>query len=181
MARRDRRRGDRRTHGRGGGDDTGGSRSWGPAGESAPRDRAQTVHDFAFGIGIFIVAAIFVVTFVPGVTTPYATGITETEQERAESVARTVVANVSDGPGGTANATRLETLFDHDWGEPELQHRLGLPADASLNMTVREAAPDGEVVEDYRLGSAYRNQSAATVVRVFRVGDQPRRLEVRVW
>jgi hypothetical protein len=144
------------------------------------RDRGQTVQDFAFGIGIFVVAAAFVVSFVPGVTTPYATGITETEQEQAEAVARTLMGNVSDAPG-EANATRLETFFEHDWDEPELQHRLGLPAGAGVNVTLREPGSDGEVVDAYRLGEPYTNRSAATVSRVVRVEDDIRRLEVRVW
>jgi hypothetical protein len=148
--------------------------------DARPRDRAQTVHDFAFGIGIFVVAAVFVVAFVPGVTTPYATGITETEQEQAEAVARTLMGNVSDAPG-EANATRLETFFEHDWDEPELQHRLGLPADAGLNVTLREPGPGGEVVNAYRLGEPYENRSASTVARVLRVDGEIRRLEVRVW
>lgn len=150
------------------------------AGNDRRRDRGQTVQDFAFGIGIFVVAAAFVVSFVPGVTTPYATGITETEQEQAEAVARTLMGNVSDAPG-EANATRLETFFEHDWDEPGLQHRLGLPTGTGLNVTLREPGPGGEVVNAYRLGEPYTNRSAATVARVVRVEGEIRRLEVRVW
>lgn len=146
------------------------------------RDRAQTVQDFAFGISVFLLAAIFVVAFVPGVTTPYATGITETEQERSEAVARTLVANFTTGDGtGELNLTRTRAFFTHDWEEPELQYRLGLPADASVNATLREPGSAGEIVSGYRLGDAYQGQSGATAVRVVRIDDEVFRLEVRSW
>jgi hypothetical protein len=148
----------------------------------AADDRAQTVHDYAFGVSIFLLAAVFVVAFVPGVTTPYATGITETEQEHSEAVARTLVANFStDGKTSDLNRSRMRAFFTRDWDEPELQFRLGLPADAGVNVTLREPTLNSDVVSDFQVGKRYRGRSAATTVRVVTIDDEVYRLEVRAW
>lgn len=148
--------------------------------------RGQTTHDFAFGISIFLVATMFVVTFVPNVTTPYTTGITEVEQEHAQGATRVLMVNLSTTGESTAlNVTRTDAFFARSWGEPELERRLGLPDTAGVNVTLREPSVDGVTLESagrhYAVGDDYRSQSAATAVRVVTYGGEPYRLEVRVW
>lgn len=146
------------------------------------RERAQTTQDFAFGISIFVLAAVFVVTFVPNVTTPFATGITEVEQERAQTAARLVVADLSVAEGSTKlNATRTDAFFTRSWTDGELERELGLPSTASVNVTLRESAAPGDIVAGYGVGDTYREQAGATTVRIVEYDGTAYRLEVRVW
>jgi hypothetical protein len=152
-----------------------------------PRDRGQTTHDFALGISVFLVASLFVVSFIPGVTAPYTEGISEVEQEHARTVASTLVANLSTGTSPTTLDDEATTaFFSTDWGETGLQKRFGLRNATSLNVTLRGLEEDDGVLTSCGgdrcvVGSRYRDQSAATVVRLVRFHGQPYRMEVRVW
>jgi hypothetical protein len=158
-----------------------GRAGWGRSEADAGRSRAQTTQDFAFGISIFVLAAVFVVTFVPNVTTPFATGITEVEQERSQTVSRLLVANFSDDGTPELNGSRTDAFFTRSWGDGELERRLGLPRTAALNVTLRESEPSGDVVMGYAVGDAYRQQAGSTSVRIVSYDDTVYRLEVRVW
>ena len=145
-------------------------------------ERGQTTHDFAIGISIFLLTAVFVVTFVPNVTTPFATGITEIEQEQSQSAARVLVSNLSTTDASTAlNTSRTDAFFDRSWGEGEFETWLGLPSTAKVNVTVRESSGDGTIVPELTTGDIYRGEAGATSVRIVTYNDQPYRLEVRVW
>ena len=154
---------------------------WGRDDGAEGRSRAQTTQDFAFGISIFVLGAVFVVTFVPNVTTPFATGITEVEQERSQTVSRLLVANFSDDGSPALNTSRTDAFFTHSWGDGELERRLGLPSTAKLNITMRRSEPSGDVVMGYAVGDTYRQQAGATSVRLVSYDDTVYRLEVRVW
>ena len=119
--------------------------------------RGQTTHDFALGISVFILASVFVLTFVPSVTAPYTEGVSEVEQEHARTVSRVLVGNLSTAESPTTfDDDRTVDFFTSDWGETGLQER-------------------------FAVGSVYRDQSVATTVRLVRYDDQPFRMEVRVW
>ncbi|MFC7229826.1 hypothetical protein N0B31_20675 [Salinirubellus salinus] len=164
-------------------DERSGRAAWGrtDAAEDGGRSRAQTTQDFAFGISIFVLAAVFVVTFVPDVTTPFATGITEVEQERSQTASRLLVGNVSDDGTPELNTSRTDAFFDRSWADGELERALGLPRTASVNVTMRTADPPGDIVMDHAIGDAYRQQAGATSVRIVSYDDTVYRLEVRVW
>lgn len=155
---------------------------WGrPPTRDTGRSRAQTTQDFAFGISIFVLAAVFVVTFVPDVTTPFATGITEVEQERSQTVSRLLVANFSDDGTPELNTSRIDAFFTRSWADGELERAVGVPQSANVNVTLRESASPGDVVMGYAAGDTYRQQAGSTSVRIVSYDDTVYRLEVRVW
>lgn len=146
------------------------------------RERGQLTHDFAVGISIFLLTAAFVLSFVPSVTTPFATGITEVEQERSQTVGRLLVGNLSASDGSTVlNVSRTNAFFDRSWGDGELQQRFGLPSTTRVNVTFRQPSGDGDIVPELTTGDSYRGQAGATTVRLVSYNDQIYRLEVRVW
>jgi hypothetical protein len=147
----------------------------------AGRSRAQTTQDFAFGISIFVLAAVFVVTFVPDVTTPFATGITEVEQERSQTVSRLLVANFSDDGTPELNTSRTDAFFTRSWADGELERTVGVPQSANVNVTLRESESPSDVVMGYAVGDTYRQQAGSTSVRIVSYDDTVYRLEVRVW
>jgi hypothetical protein len=150
-------------------------------------ERGQTTHDFALGISVFLVASLFVVSFVPGVTAPHTEGVSEAEQEHARAVAGTLVANLSTGESPTTldDAATVD-FFTTDWGETGLQERFALRNATNLNVTLRGLEEGDGVLtscggDRCAVGPRYRDQSAATTVRLVRFDGQPYRLEVRVW
>jgi hypothetical protein len=152
-----------------------------------PADRGQTTHDFALGISVFLVASLFVVSFVPGVTAPHTDGITEPEQEYARTVSGTLVSNLSTGESPTTldDAATID-FFTTDWGETGLQSRFALRNTTRLNVTLRGLGEGDGVLtscggDRCAVGPRYRDQSAATAVRLVRFDGEPYRLEVRVW
>jgi hypothetical protein len=145
-----------------------------------PANRGQTTHDFAIGISVFLLATVFVITFVTSMTTPYSSGITETEQEYAQSAARQLMTNFTTESDPTAlNATKTTDFFTRTWGPHGLERRLGLPDTSSVNVVLREPGDDGAV--GYETGATYRSQTAATAVRLGQLNGKAVRLEVRVW
>lgn len=150
-------------------------------------DRGQTTHDFALGISVFVLASVVVLTFVPSVTAPYTEGVSEVEQEHARTVSRALMANLSTAESPTTlDDDRTVAFFTTDWGETGLQARFGLRNATSVNVTLRGLEEDDGVLTSCdgarcAVGSAYRDQSAATTVRLVRYDDQPFRMEVRVW
>jgi hypothetical protein len=153
-----------------------------PAGE-----RGQTTHDFALGISVFLVASLFAISFVPGVTAPYTEGVSEVEQEHARTVSGTLVSNLSTGESPTTlDDAETVAFFTTGWGETGLQERFALRNSTNLNVTLRGLEEDDGVLtscggDRCAVGPRYRDQSAATAVRLVRFDDQPYRLEVRVW
>ena len=150
-------------------------------------DRGQTTHDFALGISVFLVAALFVVSAVPGVTAPYTEGVSEAEQEHARTVSATLVSDLSTGESPTTlDDAATVAFFTTDWGETGLQERFALRDVTNVNVTLRGLDEDDGVLtacvgDRCAAGPRYRDQSAATVVRLVRFDGQARRLEVRVW
>ncbi|MEF8843508.1 MAG: hypothetical protein V5A62_18095 [Haloarculaceae archaeon] len=151
--------------------------------------RGQTTHDFALGISVFLVASLFAISFVPGVTAPYTEGVSEVEQEYARAVSGTLVSNLSTGESPTTlDDAETVAFFDPPtpWGETGLQKRFALRNSTKLNVTLRGLEEDDGVLtscggDRCAVGPRYRDQSAATVVRLVRFDGQPYRLEVRVW
>lgn len=154
--------------------------------------RGQTQQDYLIGISLLILTMIGVFALVPGIFQPFEDPVGESEQDTAERLADTLIANTSvDG------SETVLSWSDHrsGWGlesaveSPRLDRlleRSGIE-NRLVNVTVRDG-------EDRILGSSgaaassynASEEAAATTVRVIRFGDagsctQSCRLVVRVW
>lgn len=100
--------------------------------------RAQTPHDFALGIGIFILTVAFTLAFIPASLsfTDADPGATETTLSDRSAVA--IIGNLSTGARqNELNATATAEYFDTVDNESDLQDRLDLPETTSINATIR--------------------------------------------
>lgn len=151
-----------------------------------PVNRGQTTYDFAIGVSVFLLAAVFVITFVPNVTAPYGEGITEAEQEHAHAIARSLVADFSDtGSPAALNETRTTAFFTTTWNSDGLQNRFGVQQTTRINVTLQGVEEDSDSLticeSTCAAGDVFREQGAAVSVRVVNLDGEPYRLEVRVW
>lgn len=141
-------------------------------------DRAQTTQDFAIGVGLFLLAVVFVVTFMPMVLAPFDT-VDDTERmAQAERIASELVTSSTvEGERILLDSERLEDRLD-DLDDPTV---FGVPPWSSINVTVESF--DGEATR-YSGGEEFTGQSAETWVRIVTTtencGDGCR-LVVRVW
>jgi hypothetical protein len=149
--------------------------------------RGQTTHDFALGISVFLLASLFVISSVPGVTAPYTEGVSEAEQEHVRAVSAALVSNLSTGESPTTldDATTV-AFFTTAWGESGLQERFALRNSTRLNVTLRGLEEDDGLLTSCggspcAVGPSYRGRSTATAVRLVRFDGRPYRMEVRVW
>ncbi|WP_306057613.1 DUF7287 family protein [Natronococcus wangiae] len=166
-------------------------------------DRGQTTQDFAIGIGVFLLSIAFVFSYIPSLTTPFASPTGDAETAQADRIADRLVHNISDSTGRNEidgeqfvdtyveddddeNVTALglrvtdDTVFDH------VSVRL-----ETLNGTVLEEEDKGKLVVET---TTYDGQSAASSARVITINDSENfelkeeyddesayRLVVRVW
>jgi len=110
------------------------------------RSRGQTPEDFYIGISVFLVTVAFMFVLFPSFLTPFVSGVDTNEATRADTVASSIVTNLSaDGEPNTLNATELHAIVDSS--DQQLQQRYGLTATTDVNITVRTL--DGsQVVSD---------------------------------
>lgn len=102
------------------------------------RQRGQTPHDFALGIGIFILTVAFTLAFVPASLSFADADPGATETTLADRSAVAIIGNLSTGARqNEINATATAEYFDTVENESELQNRLDLPETVSINATVR--------------------------------------------
>lgn len=110
-------------------------------------DRGQTPHDFALGIGLFIMSVAFAFAFVPTAFTFSDTGGGADDAKLAQRSAAQLLANFSAGEDqNTINATATADYFNTTDAEAELQEDLTLPSTAHINITVRPLENDRFVV-----------------------------------
>lgn len=166
-------------------------------GERSPSDRrGQTTVDFAAGMGLFVLVAAFVVTFVPGIFAPF-DGASDVGS--ADRVAESLGTDRLGDPGTpyVLNATCTRGLFDQlrddafaapegcrfDTTVHDPARLFGLPA-TDLNVTV-ERLRGGVVTSDgttLAAGPATPSTGSVTTARrVVLLGGTQYRLVVRVW
>lgn len=107
------------------------------------RDRGQTGVDFVVGVGIFLLTIGFVVSFVPGMLTPFSD---ETASPLiADRVADALTEDtLAAGPGmSTLDPDRTQAFF----AAGSVPDRLALPDGTNLNVTVERNVPDSALRE----------------------------------
>lgn len=157
--------------------------------------RAQTSFDFAIGMGIFLLAVGFVLTFIPTIFQPFAVGAGADEivgdRIAATLVEDSLVENVS--RPAVLNESCTSKLFGPETGpvsgcgyeNATLAGAIG-STEANVNVTIRQ---NGSVAEpawaDNRtlaLGDPPRSGADVTISRrVVRIGGEVYELWVRVW
>lgn len=126
-----------------------GARTRSRGGAESRRDRGQTTLDYAVGIGIFILAVVFVVTFIPSMFEPFATG-TQENTVAADRVATQLVTGALTSPETpySLSVACLTDFFDDtdDGSTPagcafqdvgSIANRVGLSSRQPVNVTVR--------------------------------------------
>lgn len=135
-------------------------------------DRGQTTQDFAVGIGLFLLAVVFVVAFLPSVLGPVDAS-NDRQTGQAERIAESVLAESAIGTERVIlDGADLESALD------DLSH---WDDSRSVNATLETL--DGEEVI-HTGGDTYDGQAAGTWVRIVSTdGDCASgcRLVIRVW
>jgi hypothetical protein len=159
--------------------------------------RGQTTQDFAIGISLFLLTALFVFVFVPTIFTPFDPGVAPGSQQQADRIAATMVDEYSIedrrnwlddtfsgeivGVGGSDPSFTVDTL----------RERYGTEGFRLINVTLRHANGTG-IPTVQGAGTGYDGQQAASVSRLVVVPSIPEcspggapgtvcRLTVRVW
>lgn len=155
-------------------------------------DRAQTLQDFAVGIGIFLLAVAFVFAFVPTIITPFAdSGTPDTAQ--ADRIAATIVEQASTGQANELDHSEFESGGRYDGDSEELADELGLRfangnAIDHVNIVLIEIedASKSNPTPAYSTGDTYDGQVGASATRIVTTSGDSKcepacRLIVRVW
>lgn len=158
--------------------------------DASGRTRAQTVQDFAVGIGIFLLAVAFVFSFVPTIITPFEdTGSADTAQ--ADRIAATIVENASTDTPNELDRPALDSRYQGD--SDALTEELGLRVNndggaiTHVNITLVEIedVDEEEPAPVFTGGDTYDDQVGASATRIVTTtgGDCERACEliVRVW
>jgi hypothetical protein len=159
-------------------------------------DRGQTTQDFAIGISLFLLTALFVFVFVPTIFTPFDPGVAPGSQQQADRIAATMVDEYSIEDRGNWLNSSFETVVGYGSGAgpfdaSDLQQRYGTEDFRLINVTLRHA--NGTAISTVEgAGTGYDGQQAASVSRLVVVpsieecspGGSPGmvcKLTVRVW
>jgi hypothetical protein len=151
------------------------------AGDLSEDTRAQTLQDFATGISVFLVAALFVFSTIPTAFVPFEAPVETEDSVRAERYADQTVADVTlDEEMNVMNESRRATLVS--LSTSQLYDRYDVAPGDRLNVTVHRFNAGGNpVVEE--VGDPYREQAVGAVVRIL-TGPNCRptcRIVVRAW
>lgn len=97
--------------------------------------RAQTLQDYALGIGIFIIAFMIVISMFPGMLSPFQSKSSGSETAQAEQAAKQIISKSSVGTQpNQLQVERVEPIFTQS--ESELLERFGLPSTENINVTI---------------------------------------------
>ena len=153
--------------------------------------RGQTTQDFAVGIGVFLLALGFTVTFVPSLLAPYDT-VGSGEAAQADRVAATILENVSTGE--TPNEIDPDAFYEayEDSDSEALAEHLGLRTTEGgnaidrVNVTVTSLNESDSEFTGLHGGDDYDDQdgtvTASRIVTVEGEDCTPAcRLTVRIW
>jgi hypothetical protein len=151
------------------------------------RSRGQTPEDFYIGISVFLVTVAFVLVLFPSFLTPFVSGVDANEAARADTVASSLVSNLSiDGEPNTLNATELRSVLGKS--DRQFQRRYGLTATTSVNISVRTLDGDrivndgGTLLATDRSAAGRATGSTTRIVTLDNGACSPGcRLVVRVW
>jgi len=143
--------------------------------------RGQTLQDFAVGVGIFLIAFIFVLSLFPGLLTPFQSSASGAERAQAEQVSTQMLNTLSDGSAPNhLNTAELTTVLGGS--EADLLDRYGLPIAANINVTVETLDGTRNI---YTTNNEVGDREVATSARIVTLDDtrcEPAcRLVVRVW
>lgn len=143
--------------------------------------RGQTLQDFAVGVGIFLIAFMFVLSLFPGLLSPFQSSASGAERAQAEQVTTQILDNLSTGSQPNhLSASELATLSGDS--EADLLDRYGLPVTANINITVETLNGTQNI---YSTSNSAATEEVATAARIVTL-DDPKcdpacRLVVRVW
>ena len=153
------------------------------------RDRGQTNMDFAIGIGLFLLAIAFVLTFVPSIITPFDTGIGGAENAQADRIGEHIITEYTEANDLKDEHGDWDDALDHLEDTENRTNELGLrysegTAFDRVNIAVVDYV-DGEAVAN--VGDEYEEgQTAASSSRIVTSSNagecEPAcRITVRVW
>jgi len=144
--------------------------------------RGQTLQDFALGIGIFIVAFIFVLLLFPDLLTPFQSDASGSERAQAKQVSSELLSNYTTGGGQNLSVRAISPIFGPGVNDASLRDRFGLDVTANVNITIRTL--DGEQTV-FATENKPINREFATSTRLVTLPDSrcdpACRLVVRVW
>jgi len=148
-------------------------------------DRAQTLQDFAAGVGLFLIVVATAITLLPPVLSPFDAPITSDQSATAErlgdEVTRELTINGSDNRLDPTATTDFFSPFVSPTTAGDLRSRYGLGAGSNVNVTLRTVAGRPNLA----VGDRYRDRAVAAEMRIVSDGgDRCRptcRIVVRVW
>lgn len=119
--------------------------------------RGQTPHDYALGIGVFIITIAFALAFVPSTLSFTDADPGATESTLADRSAVAMIGNLSTGDRqNELNGTAVAEYFGNADNETKLQRRLDLPETVSINATVRSLDNAAVLYVENETGQAVR-------------------------
>lgn len=144
-------------------------------------DRAQTTHDYAVGIGVFLLTVAFVFSYVPTALGTIDSGGTGSDSAIADRLSTEIVANLSvDGYPNRLNNSSVSTFFN-DSSMSTIRTEYELRNSTLANVTLEYANGTAIAGRDVHAGAQYADQRAATMTRLVVIDDGRYRLVVRVW
>jgi hypothetical protein len=148
-------------------------------------DRAQTLQDFAAGMGLFLVVVATTITLLPPVLSPFTAPITSEQSATVERLGDGVTRELTiEGSDNRLDPTATTDFFSPavpptDAGD--LRARYGLGAGVNVNVTLRTVAGRPNLA----VGDGFSDRPVAAEMRVVTDGgDRCRptcRIVVRVW
>lgn len=110
-------------------------------GDGAVCDRGQTPHDFALGVGVFLLTVAFVFATLPALAAPYGDDAADVRSARSQRVAATAVDHLSvDGEATVLDAERTAAFLRAHPSGGALRRFFGLPGRASVNVSIRNGS-----------------------------------------
>jgi hypothetical protein len=144
-------------------------------------DRAQTTHDYAVGIGVFLLTVAFVFSYVPTALGTIESGGTGSDSAIADRLSTAIVANLSiDGYPNRLNNSSVSTFFN-DSSMSTIRTEYELRNSTLANVTLEYANGTAIPGRDVHAGAQYADQQAATMTRLVVIDNDRYRLVVRVW
>lgn len=102
------------------------------------RDRGQTAHDFALGMGVFLLAVTLVFSTLPTIAVPLGTDVPPADRVRAQRVADSILDHVSvQGDPVRLDPSRTAAFFLVHENGSALRRFVGYPALNRVNVSIR--------------------------------------------
>jgi len=148
-------------------------------------DRAQTIQDYAAGVGVFLVVVTFIIAFLPSIFAPFQVPIQSDQTAQAERLSTVVTADVTEPYNGTVLNHSRTTGFFSDQTPPVdgsgIRARYGMDVTVQVNVTLQTV----KGLDNLHVGSRVGDRAVASSARIVTdngVICRPTcRLIVRVW